>query len=122
MTLALFDTLEAAQAYCDERDAELGYPVLDKHPRTGELRIVTARCDVPRPHPSGDGRAWCTVDETAPSPKGAAIVDELPKDWQPKAIEHDGKTDLKSDTAIAFEDRRMLEAAKRAMSAEPTKR
>lgn len=68
--IALFETLQAAQAYCDDRARYVKPPTL--------------RWDVPRLHPSGDGRAWCSVDQTGPIPVGATIVDRLPAEWIPE--------------------------------------
>lgn len=91
MTYALFPSVESAQAYCDARSIAHGCPVTEKHPRTGRARVVTARWDVPRAHPSGDGRAWCTVDPEGEKPTGCEFVEELPDDWKPKVAANDGK-------------------------------
>ena len=88
-TIALFPTAEAAQAYCDARSTALGCPVVEKHPRTGKSRVVLVAWDVPRPHPSGDGRAWCTVDPDGDAPTGCDLVKELPPDWIPKPVDED---------------------------------
>ena len=82
--IALFPSLESAQAYCDERSSARGCPVVAPHPRTGVLRIAMSAWDVPRLHPSGDGRAWCAVDPEGPNrPVGCLLVSELPSDWIP---------------------------------------
>lgn len=80
--IALFATTEAAQAYCDARSAALGCPITGTHPRSGAVRIIMARWDEPRPHPSNDGRAWCAVDPSGPEPSGAVIVETLPESWK----------------------------------------
>jgi len=84
MMIALFDSAEAASAYCNDRSKAHGCPVYGKHPRTGNPIVVMASWDIPRLHPSGDGRAWCAVDPEGDVPANATIVKELPEDWIPE--------------------------------------
>ena len=77
--IAIFTTLEAAQAYCDARSKTLGYPITGTHPRTGATYVVTAAWDAPVKHPKLD--LWrVNVDRKGPVPD-AELVDQTPADW-----------------------------------------
>lgn len=83
--LAIFDSLKAAEDYCAEIDAALGYPragdPADEYPRGWTLRWA-----VPRAHP--DGKSWMVkVPPKMDLPAGAkSTVEKLDASWSPAVM------------------------------------
>jgi hypothetical protein len=86
--IAIFDTAGAAQAYCDEIDAALGYPCAgvpaDEYPRGWTLTWAT-----PNKHATDD--LWSVkvcADARAPAvPANTGVVAKLPDGWYPAPLE-----------------------------------
>jgi hypothetical protein len=80
--IALFETTEPCQAYCDERSKARGCPVIGTTSK-GKPYVKVAHWDEPHPHPNEDGRAWCAVDPSGDDPSNCELVEKLPREWIP---------------------------------------
>lgn len=80
--IAIFDTEEAAQAYCAAVDAAIGYPRAGapKHPYPLGWTLTWG---IPRKHP--DGNAWMVKvpPGMAPPETATSTVEKIDASWSP---------------------------------------